>query len=302
MRIPRLPGSPAFNRLMRRLAVPLGLMALMIPLIAAPVQAMTDLAGKIVAASTTRRIISLSPASTEILFAIGAGAQVVGVSDFCNYPPAATERPRVGGVMTLNLEKTLSLRPDLVITTDGNPRLYDRLDRLSQAQIVQLSSVTLASIATNIMDLGRITGREEQAQRLAKQVRRGIQETIERASKREKKPKVFYMVWGEPLITAGPGSYLDDLIRTAGGENAVGRLSTGNPYPPYSWEALIAADPDVILAPRHLQPTLDKLRRTQKGLKAVRSGRIMLLDDDRVSRPGPRVLEALEEVSKAIAP
>ena len=101
-------------------------------------------------------------------------------------------------------------------------------------------------------------------------------------------------------MTAGPGSYLNDLIRTAGGENVVRNLSTGNPYPAYSWEALVAADPDVILAPRHLKPTLDRMSKTQRGLKAVRSGRVVLLDDDLVSRPGPRVLEALEAVSKAI--
>jgi iron complex transport system substrate-binding protein len=266
----------------------------------APAQALTDTAGKPVARSNAHRIISLSPATTEILFAIGAGPMVVGVSDYCNTPAEAAKRPKVGAVMTLNLEKTLSLRPDLFITTDGNPRFYERLDRLSKAQIVQLSSVTLASVAQNILDLGRVTGREAQAEALAGRIRAGIDQMTRKAATRPRKPRVFYMVWGEPLITAGPGSYLDDLIRTAGGENAVRDLPTGNPYPPYSWEALVAADPDVILAPAHLKPTLDRLRKTQKGMKAVRSGRIVLLDDDRVSRPGPRVLEALDEVSRAI--
>ncbi len=267
-----------------------------------PALALTDTAGKPVARSTAHRIISLSPATTEILFAIGAGPMVVGVSDYCNTPAEAAKRPKVGAVMTLNLEKTLSLRPDLFITTDGNPRFYERLDRLSQAQIVQLSSVTLSSVAQNILDLGQVTGREAQAEQLAGRIRAGIAQMTRKAATRSRKPRVFYMVWGEPLITAGPGSYLDDLIRTAGGENAVRGLPTGNPYPPYSWEALVAADPDVILAPAHLKPTLDRLRKTQKGMKAVRSGRIVLLDDDRVSRPGPRVLEALDDVSRAINP
>lgn len=267
-----------------------------------PAQALKDTAGKPVARSQTHRIISLSPATTEMLFAIGAGPMVVGVSDYCNYPSEVTARPRVGAVMTLNLEKTLSLKPDLFITTDGNPRFYERLDRLSKAQIVQLSSVTLSSVAENVLDLGRVTGREAQAEKLAARIREGIQQATQRAAKREKRPRVFYMVWGEPLITAGPGSYLDDLIRTAGGVNAVRDLPAGNPYPPYSWEALVAADPDVILAPEHLKPNLDRLRRTQKGMKAVKQGRIVLLDDDLVSRPGPRVLEALDAVSKAIHP
>jgi iron complex transport system substrate-binding protein len=284
---------------MRKLALCLAALMLSVPL---PVQALSDTAGKAVMRSSAHRIISLSPATTEILFAIGAGPMVVGVSDYCNYPPEATQRPRVGAVMTLNLEKTLSLRPDLFLTTDGNPRFYERLDRLSKAQIVQLSSVTLASVTQNIRDLGQVTGREAQADALANRIEAGLQKAQAEAKARKLRPRVFYMVWGEPLITAGPGSYLDDLIRTAGGVNAVRKLSTGNPYPPYSWEALVAADPDVILAPRHLKPTLDRLRRTQPGMKAVKSGRIVLLDDDLVSRPGPRVLEALAQVSKAIAP
>ncbi|MNS06066.1 Vitamin B12-binding protein precursor [compost metagenome] len=272
------------------------------PTQALPAHALKDTAGKPVARSSTHRIISLSPATTEILFAIGAGPMVVAISDYCNFPPEVATRPRVGAVMTLNLEKTLSLRPDLFITTDGNPRFYERLDRLSKAQIVQLSSVTLASVAQNVLDLGGVTGREAQAEKLAGRIRAGIQQATQQAAKREKPPRVFYMVWGEPLITAGPGSYLDDLIRTAGGENAVRDLPPGNPYPPYSWEALVAADPDVILAPEHLKPTLDRLRRTQKGMKAVKSGRIILLDDDIVSRPGPRVLEALDHITKALYP
>ncbi len=264
--------------------------------------ALNDTAGKPVATSDSHRIISLSPATTEILFAIGAGPMVVGVSDYCNFPAEATRRTRVGAVMTLNLEKTLSLKPDLFITTDGNPRFYERLDRLSKAQIVQVSSVTLASVAQNIRDLGAVTHRDVQANALATRIEAGIRMAKLQAAKRKKRPRVFYMVWGEPLITAGPGSYLDDLIRTAGGENAVRGLPKGNPYPPYSWEALVAADPDVILAPAHLKPTLDRLRKTQKGMKAVKTDRIVLLDDDLISRPGPRVLEALAEVTRAIGP
>ena len=265
-----------------------------------PAQALKDMAGKPVARSSNHRIISLSPATTEMLFAIGAGPMVVGVSDYCNTPAEVSTRPRVGAVMTLNLEKTLSLKPDLFLTTDGTPRFYERLDRLSKAQIVQVSSVTLASVADNVLELGRITGREAQAEKLAARIRDGIQQATRRAATQAKRPRVFYMVWGEPLITAGPGSYLDDLIRTAGGVNAVRDLPSGNPYPPYSWEALVAADPDVILAPEHLKPALDRLRRTQKGMKAVKHGRIVLLDDDLISRPGPRVLEALEAVYQAI--
>lgn len=272
-------------------------------LIASPsAWALKDSKGQVVAPASAKRIISLSPAATEILFAIGAGDAVVGVSDYCNFPPAAKALPRVGAVMTLNLEKTLSLRPDLFLTTDGNPRFYERLDRLGQARIVQLANVTLASIPTNIRELGVVTGREAAANQLAARLASGIQQVSTRAAQRKTRPRVFYMVWGEPLITAGAGSYLDDLVRAAGGENAVPRLPSANPYPPYSWEALVASDPDVILAPRHLQPTLDKLRRTQPTMKAVRSGRIVLLDDDLVSRPGPRVLEALEAVSRALAP
>ena len=264
--------------------------------------ALDDTSGKPVARSATHRIISLSPANTEMLFAIGAGPMVVGVSDYCNFPAEASRRPRVGAVMTLNLEKTLSLKPDLFITADGNPRFYERLDRLSKAQIVQFSSVTLASVAQNIRELGEVTGREVQANALASRIDAGIRTAQQKAAKRQKRPRVFYMVWGEPLITAGPGSYLDDLIRTAGGVNAVRDLPEGNPYPPYSWEALVAADPDVIVAPEHLKPTLDRLKRTQPGLKAVRTNRVVLLNDDLVSRPGPRVLEALDAVTKAIGP
>lgn len=282
----------------RPLALALGLALIL----SAPVLALTDLAGRPVEEHARHRIVSLSPATTEILFAIGAGSQVVGVSDYCNFPPEVAQLPRVGAVMTLNLEKTLSLRPDLFLTTDGNHRFYDRLDRLSQAQIVQLSNVTLSAIPENIEAIGRITGQDLRAAQLAARIRQGIEQAKRRASRLSHRPRVFYMVWGEPLITAGPGSYLHDLVQLAGGENAVTGLSSGNPYPPYSWEALVAADPDVILAPEHLKPTLDRLRQSQPRMKAVKRGRIVFLDDDQVSRPGPRVLEALDAVTRAIAP
>lgn len=285
---------------MKSLSLALALGLALFPLSTA--LALEDLSGKPVPRSASHRIVSLSPATTEILFAIGAGSQVVAVSDFCNVPPEATRLPRVGGVTNLNLERTLKLKPDLFLTADGNPRIYERLDRLSQTQVVQISSVTLDSVARNIREIGRITAREGQANALAARIEAGLKAARKRAGAGKIRPRVFYMVWGEPLITAGPGSYLDDLIRTAGGENVVGALAASTPYPPYSWEALVAADPDVILAPAHLKASVDRLRRTQKGMKAVKQNRIVLLDDDLVSRPGPRVLEALEAVSAAIAP
>lgn len=246
------------------------------------------------AAAQPHRIVSLAPSLTEILFAVGAGNQVVGVSDYCNYPAAARKKPSIGGPNNLNTEKILALSPDLILSPEIGGGLLGRLERMTGAEVRMIETGRVSSIASNIREIGRLTGCSPKAERLASQLSTRLK-ALQRAP-RGKKPRVFYLLWHDPLMTAGGGSYIDDLIRLAGGENIAGHLKSH--YPMYGWESLSYEDPDVIFGPANLQKSLEGLK--GKNLKAARRGKVYALDADLLSRPGPRVLEAVGMVQKIL--
>lgn len=243
-----------------------------------------------------QRILSLGPSITEMLYTLGLESRVVGVTSYCNYPPQAAKKPKVGAAVDLNEEKVISLKPDLILTLEGDAAKRDRLARLTGAQVVMLSTQRVDDVWTNMRRIGALTGTQAKAD----QVTRALQQQLAaRKAKTATGTKVFYMVWNQPLMTAGPASYLDDLVTLAGGRNVV-TSKAGGTYPSYSWEALLAANPDVILGPDNMKPALDSLKRQYPHLRAVKANRVRTLPDDLISRPGPRVVEALDAVSKAM--
>jgi len=250
------------------------------------------------------RLVSLSPSLTEIVYSLGREDWLVGVTDFCDYPPAARAKPRVGGTMTPDLERMLQVRPSLVLATaEGNPRdLVGHLTRVG----VPVFAVKPEGYA-GILDSIRVLGRALQAQAAAAALVRAMdaqEARIRRAVAGRPRPRVLYLVWSDPWIAAGPASFIHDLLRIAGGENVVQARSV--PYPRVSLEEVIARAPEVVLVASHLdtmvRPSTIVRDGLWQGVPAVRSNRVVPVPGDTIHRFGPRVVEGLEHLARAIHP
>lgn len=254
------------------------------------------------------RIVSLAPSHTEILFALGAGGDVVAVTVEDDHPPAVAELPRVGGMTsdTLDLERVLAARPTVVIALAHDQQEAVAALRRLEVEVEVIPAESLADLFEAVRRLGAITGREEAAEELAGRLRQRV-EAVRRAVAgvpEGRRPRVFYEVWDRPLMTAGPETFVSELIETAGGRNVF--ADAGTLYPRVSPEAVIRRDPEVILAPdRHGEPVSAGELARRPGwevISAVRRGRVHTVDGDLVSRPGPRLVEALETVARLLHP
>jgi iron complex transport system substrate-binding protein len=271
--------------------------------------ALTDMLGRAVAVPEgPLRVVSLAPSLTEIVFALDRGDWLVGDTEFCDYPPAARSKPKVGGPVTPNLERIVQLRPSLVlITAEGNPlQTVARLTQLGLS-VFAVKPESYAGILASIQMLGRVL----QAEAAAAVLVRNIQDrstAVQRAVQGRPRPRVLYLVWADPLVAAGPATFVNDLLEMAGGENVVQERSV--PYPHLGWEEVVGRAPEVILVADHRdqdRPAASKgaLRTTWskwQSVPAVRSGRILELPGDTILRPGPRVVDGLEELARAIHP
>jgi iron complex transport system substrate-binding protein len=232
-----------------------------------------------------RRIVSLAPSTTELLYAAGWGDRVVGVSAASDFPPEARRKPQVGGAQSLNVERILALKPDLIVGIPMKSPVLAQLGSLSTAPVVLLPGDTLDSIASEAEQLSSVLGPSGRV--FASRFRR----ELAAIAPGRRHPSVFYLVWDQPLMTAGPTTYLDDLIRRAGGRNVV----SASGYISYSEERLIAAHPDVVLYPDNLEPGAKRLR------ARLPHARFIGLNADRVSRPGPRILDVIRQVARAFS-
>lgn len=252
-----------------------------------------------------RRIVSLTPSITEILYEIGAGGLLVGATKYCNYPPEAADLPRVGGgtLESLNHERIIALQPDLVLCKgDIHEPLITTLDRLGIPALA-LGSDTLAELYDEIRVLGSVAGTSRQAAALVVSMRRRV-DAVAKGIPSGEGPKVFYQVWDEPLMTAGPDSFIGELLTIAGARNVL--QGTAIRFPKVNPEVVIAENPDVILAPStHATPvTLESIlsRSGWADVRAIRDKRVHLIDGDQISRCGPRVVDALEEIARMLYP
>lgn len=259
-----------------------------------------DLGRTLVFERPPKRIVSISPGLTEILFALELGDLVVGVSDFCDYPLAARTKAKVGGVIP-NLEAIVALRPDLVIGTGGVAmgEFVRRLDRLGIAAM-GLESDSIDAVFTRIMLLGHITAREARAAALVASLRARLA-AVHPDQPTDAAPRVLYLVDEDPYMTVGPQSFLYDVIVKAGGVP----METGprDAYPRIGLEAVIRFDPEVILFADDSEVTM-AARKTRwarwRGISAVRTGRLFGIPRDFVNRPGPRVIDAVEFVARTL--
>ncbi|MGN6757841.1 MAG: ABC transporter substrate-binding protein [Thermomicrobiales bacterium] len=248
-------------------------------------------------------IISLAPSNTEILYALGLADRVVGVDDNSDYPAEAKAKPKVGGFAGTNLEQVVALQPDLILASGITaPDLLTALTGRNLTVVV-LNPPDLPGVLADLSLVGQLADVNAQAA----QVRGGLEARIAAVATRLKnattKPRVFFELDPTQFYTAGPHSFVDDLITRAGGTNIAADAST--PYPTLSVEQIIAKDPEVIILSDENQgvtPESVKARAGWSGVSAVKNGRIAALNPDLTNRPGPRVVDALEQLALAIHP
>jgi iron complex transport system substrate-binding protein len=268
--------------LIGQLCIPISLLLCGIATAAEPLTIRDDLNRAIQFVKVPTRIVSLAPSITEMLFALGLDRDIIAVTQFCDYPPQALAKQKVG-YSNPSIEAIVALNPDLIIA----PREFlraDLLGKIEQLQIplVVLSANSVADIATHLSKLGAIFGRAAQADATIRDLQQRI-ESVRRVTAGRPAVRVLYVLNSHPLITVGPGSFLHELIGLAGGSNVA--ASTAVPYPRLNMEIALREDPDVLLF-----------------LSAVKHGRLRHVPSDLLNRPGPRIGDGLEALARAIHP
>ncbi len=254
-------------------------------------------------ASAPKRIVSLSPSTTEAVFAIGGGALLVGRSRYCDYPAEAARLPQVGGYVDPNLEAILGLAPDLVIGARGptGTKVTDALDQRGVSWFFPKTE-SFQEIRTMLTDLGHSIGHDQEAAKLVADIDASLARTREQLGKRTK-PRVLLVFGFEPIVVAGPAGFANELLTEAGGENAV---REGEAYPTLGMERVLALDPDVVLNAVMSEPNASsRISKDAPGwgkLRAVQAGRVVFLSDESVLRPGPRVGRGVGVVAHALFP
>jgi iron complex transport system substrate-binding protein len=261
-----------------------------------------DDAGRTVTFTTPpQRIVSAAPSATELAFAIGLGDEVVAVDKFSNYPPAAASRTSIGSYTQPDLEAILGAKPDLVLVTDVHiANLVPWLDAQKIPTLV-LAAKSIEGVLVDLALVGRVGGQQAKADELVSQLRARIA-AVEAKVAGSDPVSVFYEL-DPTLFTPGPGTFIDDIIRRAGGRNIAAGATTA--YPQLSSEEVITANPAVIiLADEVAGVTADAVaaRPGSSKVSAVATKRIVAIDADIGSRPGPRVVDALERIAAALHP
>ena len=254
------------------------------------------------------RIISLAPSNTEVLFALGAGKQVIGREDFSNFPAEAAQIPSIGGSMgKYNMEEIVKLQPDLILASPLTAsEVLQSLKEITPNVYVVSNPTDLEGMYANLVNVGTLTGHKAEAETLVEGLRARAKVVQDKVAGVTEKPKVFYELDAtDPAKpwTAGQGTFIDLLIGLAGGQNIAGELPA---YAQLSQEELIVQNPDIILLGDSLYggitPESVAARPGWDAIAAVQSGRVLAFNDDLVSRPGPRMIDGLEELAKVIHP
>jgi iron complex transport system substrate-binding protein len=299
------------SRLVRSsLIVLIGLFSVPIPLflcgIAYPAEPLTirdDLDRSIQFVKAPTRVVSLAPSITEMLFALGLDREIVAVTQFCDYPPPARLKQKVG-YSNPSIEAIVALNPDLIIA----PREFLRADLLGKVEqlqfpLVVLSANSVTDITTHLAKLGAIFGRAARADAAITQVQQRI-DSIRRTTAGRPGVRVLYVLNSHPLITVGPGSFIHELIGLAGGINIAGNTAT--PYPRLNMEVVLREDPDVLVFPvgkvESVPLNEQQVWQQWPALSAVKHGQLRHVPSDLLNRPGPRIGDGLEALARAIHP
>ena len=250
------------------------------------------------------KIVSLAPHNTEILFALGLGDKVVGVTSNCDYPEEASTKEIVGDY-TPNLEKIIELEPDLVLVYGPGNEEENKVLREAGIKVLGFMPETIDQVIADIKTVGKVTGSGSEAEEVTRAMESKRDEIVAKV-KGQEKVMVFYEIWHEPLMAAGKGSFMDELITLSGGQNIA--EDAEGAYPEYDLEQLIERNPEVYLTSADMpEKTIEAIkdRPGYEEIEAIKNDRVYIFEDDEaniVSRPGPRIVEALEIIAKSIYP
>jgi iron complex transport system substrate-binding protein len=278
------------------------LLVLLLPAAAGAQAAVTvvdDAGRRVTVQQPARRVISMAPHATELLFAAGGGARVVGAMNYSDYPEAAKKIPLVGSNSVIDIERVLALRPDLIVVwhSGNTARQIAQLEALG-VPVFHSEPRRLAQVAGNIERLGQLLGTQRTAQAAAGALRARL-EGMEARYARRPPVTVFYQIWDRPLYTLNDDQIASDAIRICGGRNVFGAL--GAVAPEVGVEAVLAADPEVIMAGKRrdrANPGLS-LWAPYKSMTAVKRGNLLSVDGDLLTRPGPRVADGAAALCEA---
>lgn len=275
------------------------------PPVSQPVrQVFTDeLQRKVAVRDNPQRLISLAPNVTEMLFALGLGERVIAVTSYCDFPPAAKAKEKIGDTLQPNLERIIALKPDLVIATTASQveRLTLQLDQLNIPLYIT-NPRSVRDVVVAVRHLGDVTGVPAAAQTMADQLATRIQ-AVEARNAGLPKPRVLFVLQLAPLITVGRNTFIHDLMTLAGGVSISGEENAD--YPQFSREAVIARAPEFIIAPQMHGDGMIGERELAEAFvttPAVRNQHIVRLHPDLTSRPGPRLIDGLEQLATALHP
>lgn len=258
-------------------------------------------------ATPPQRIISLAPNITEILFALGLGEKIVGVTRFCDFPEEAKKKEKIGGMVDPNLEKIIALKTDLIIGFRGNPlTTLDRLRDLNLPVFVLDAGATIESTLSIIQKIGVVTHTEKKAELFTRSLRERYEKILSALRPVTQEPKVFLSLHGRGFWTCGKESFLNDLIKQARGMNIAGNIP--QKWLNYNQEYLIHENPEIIIILSKSEKDYLQTKRWMmneahlEGTKAVAADRIYFLDENIATRQGPRLIRALEELARLFHP
>jgi len=249
-----------------------------------------------------KRVVSLAPNLTEIVFAVGGGDRLVGRTSYCDYPPEAKSVQVVGDTGTPNLERIIAVKPQVVlVSTSSQLEVFTQQLQNQNIAVFVTDPHDLEGIFRSIDQIGEMLGEKEQAAQLVQKLRDRTN-AVAAAVKQKQPVKVFYQVSAEPLYTIGREAFVTDLIRRAGGVSVTAEVPGA--WPKYSAESALAAKPEAIILPTGgsmgaaNSAVTDALRQSPAAL----AGRVYKINDDHLARPGPRIVDGLEEMARALHP
>jgi len=253
-------------------------------------------------AAGTMRIVSVTPATTEIACALGLENELVGVSTFCDYPPSVKSKDKIGSFSDPNIEKIIMLKPDVVLATGlEQAQAVEKMRKLG-LNVIPVEPDDFEGLFRSVMEIGKACGKDKEAAELVRDMRRSLDSIRTKVSRTDEslRPKVYFEIWNDPIMTAGKGSFIDEMISTAGGINIAD--DTGRPFSQFSAELVVARDPDVIIlgymAGGKSAAGSVGGRIGWGGIKAVKAGRVYDdIDPDTLFRPGPRLIDGVKALN-----
>jgi ABC-type Fe3+-hydroxamate transport system substrate-binding protein len=240
------------------------------------------------------RAISLAPSITEMVFAAGAGDRLVGVTSYCDFPAETATIDKVGDTQSPNIERIIALRPDVVlVSTASQLEAFTSTLGSQKIAVFVIASNSVDEVVADLGVLGELFGTRDQASKLAGELRDRLS-AVRRGNEGEPRPRIFVQISKDPLVTVGRDSFITDAVTLAGGDSVTAAVSSG--YPVLSKETALAYDPDIIV----LSDSSDNREPNAvfAGSRAVAAGRVVRVNPDAISRPGPRLVDAIEALAK----